>query len=429
MDSTRIPATAQLFHQPLPVPSQALVEGVQAGPLGIGDIDRQAAAALQRKVEEGRGLGVVEDAVCKGGIQPCQFGGGSAQLGTEVAQVVEETEFAGAVIIPLHAADQRGLQGVAVGVHDGREGLRQRLEPGAVHERNRPIGGAGMVGVVVVVLLTVAQQVGPAPGEHVPGERGVDHAVLHHFGGRDHEVVADVPEFVGGLDRTHQAGVDDHVVEFHRDGVHEVGELQPAHVHGAAAPGELVAEGLGGGPGSLGLHDALAHARGLAVGGVASGDPARAVGGDEHPVVPGGEQLPDVLEGGAQRLLGGRDRHAVVGLEGIHARLAVGAAVEAHQPRRILQVVVGPRRRVAEGDDGLVVGQAGEDAFLDLGKIGQDIAAEVVVAQAGVDEHLLVGPFVGAVDAVAARDGQAGKEEENDSDPTHSMQKYTKSPK
>ena len=279
---------------------------------------------------------------------------------------------------------------------DGRERLCHRVQFGAVHQRD----GAGAAGarfriVIIEKLLAVGPQVGLGAAEHVPRKGLVDHAVGEDFRGRSHDIAADVLKLPGHLDRAHQAGIEDEVVELHGDGVHEVAEFQPADVFHVADV--LVADGFGGGPhrrigmgfrvkpgmtiSKPGVTAELPDAGGLCAALVTPWDPAGSVGREEHAVGARGEHFLNVQQGPPERIRGGAERYVGVGLEGVGDGLAVGAAQQADELRRVGGgVVAAARRVVAEGHDGAVAREAGEDAFLDVREVGQQVAAEVIVA-------------------------------------------------
>ena len=348
---------------------------------------------------------MIEHTVRQGGIQPRHLGGRRVHLLGEIPQVVIETELARSVVVPLHRGELADADRVPVRRHDGAERVREGLQLGAVHQRDRPVGTAGHAAVVVVELLAIRQQVRLLAAEHVPGKGLVDHPVLHHLRRGEDHVPADVLEVPGHLDRTHQAGIQDQVVQFHRQGIHEVGEFHPigpAVRTGRRGPG---AEGLGRGPCRIALRHTFADARSFAVGSVSARDPAGAVGRGDHPVVVRREQFHDIRQSRLQGLLRRGNRHIVIGLEGIGDRLAFGAAVDADEPRRVGRAVVA-LRGVDEGHDRLVLPQTGQDPLLDLGKILHQVGTQVVVAQAAVDEHLVIRPLERTIQAAASRHQQ-----------------------
>ena len=177
----------------------------------------------------------------------------------------------------------------------------------------------------------------------------------------------------------------------------------------------MIANGFGLRPGLRGLNKRLpAHLAGsLGVVAVAGREPAGAVRGDEQAVAARREELPDVVEDAPQGLARGAQFHVFIDLEGVGHRLAVVAAVDAQQHGVVGRVVAAPEGDVvAEGHDGLVVGQAGEDVGAELVKVGLEVAAEVVEAHPVVDEHLVVGPLEGRIDAVAGRQEDGCEHEE-----------------
>ena len=346
------------------------------------------------------------------GVQLRELRGGCAEIDGEVPQVVEETQRTRRIIIAL-GARQAVRHHVAMRRNDGREGLRQCIQFRAVHQHDGAgAAGAGLIIIIIEILPAVGQQVGLAAAEHVPGQGLVDHPVGEDLRRRCDDIIADIPDFPGHLDRTHQAGVEDEVIQVHRDGVHEIGELHPADVIRIAL--ELVADGLGGGPGGLAGRGTETYAGSLAVAVVTCRYPTSSVGGEQHPVGARREEFLDVLQRLVERLLGRAQGHVDIGLEGVGDGPAAGAAQDADQLRRVgRRIIAGGRRVVAECQNGPVARDAGEDALLHVLEILQQVAAEVVVSQPDIDQHLLVRPLVRTVKAVAGRqdDGRQGKEE------------------
>ena len=83
------------------VPAEAGVGGVELGAEWVGDVDREAAAALEGEVEEGGGLRVVGDGGGERGVQRYEHridlgrrGGpaGVHELRGEIAQIVIKTQ-------------------------------------------------------------------------------------------------------------------------------------------------------------------------------------------------------------------------------------------------------------------------------------------------------------------------------------------------
>ena len=116
---------------------------------------------------------------------------------------------------------------------DGAEGVGERIQPRAVHQGDGPGAvGAVLAVVVVVVFLAIGAQVGILAGEHVPGQGGIDHPGGEDLRRRDDEPVDDVLELIGHLDGARQAGVEDEVVEMHRDRPGEFFQGDPGDVGG-----------------------------------------------------------------------------------------------------------------------------------------------------------------------------------------------------
>jgi hypothetical protein len=74
-------------------------------------------------------------------------------------------------------------------------------------------------------------------------------------------------------------------------------------------------------------------------------------------------------------------------------------------------IVTGGGHVVDEGDDGLVVMEPGQGVLLQLPEVLAEVGAQVVVAHAVVDEHLVVGPFVGPERPVAGGHQEAGQKQ------------------
>ena len=86
------------------IPTQGLVVGIHGRAGGVGEIDGQAAAALQTEVEEGVGLVMARHRGSEGGVEPVELVRRSSQLGREVAQIVEESERRRGVEVALDAS-------------------------------------------------------------------------------------------------------------------------------------------------------------------------------------------------------------------------------------------------------------------------------------------------------------------------------------
>ena len=426
-DKKQIQQQFPLFDQARgTIPRQRVVEFVQQGPAGLGNIDGQAAAALQKQVEEGGRLGVVGYGGVERGVQPREFRIGRAELYAEVPQVVIETIRGRAVEIGLHRLVERGVgQALPVRAHDGAEGVGECIQSGAVHQRD----GAGvlvafLVIIEIVILLAIGPQVRFFPGQHVPGQCRVNHAAGQDLRRGEDHVVADILECISHFDAAGQAGVEDQVVEVHRDRLREILHIDPGDPVGGAPV--LIADGLGlrPFPGRLpGLLGTSQPHRRLHVLSVARRDPARAVGGDDHPVVPGREGGADVVQHAADGFTGGAERHIFIDLERVPDGLSVRAAVHTHEHGGMgCGIVAGRRHAVHEGDDGLVIRQTGQDIRAERVQIGLEVAAEVVVTHSIIDEDLLKVPRMGRVEAIAGRQQDGCQAHENMSDPAHRLQ-------
>ena len=84
------------------VPVKGFVVGVEDRTGRVGEVDGEAAAAVEGEVEEGGGFVVARDCGGEGRIEAREFVGGGAELGRQVAQVVEESERRGAVEVALN---------------------------------------------------------------------------------------------------------------------------------------------------------------------------------------------------------------------------------------------------------------------------------------------------------------------------------------
>ena len=83
------------------IPPEGAVEGVEGGASGVGEVDGEAAAAVEAEVEEGGSFVVAGDGVGEGAIELVEFGRGGAELGGEVAEVVVEDEGGGGIEVAL----------------------------------------------------------------------------------------------------------------------------------------------------------------------------------------------------------------------------------------------------------------------------------------------------------------------------------------
>ncbi len=363
------------------VPGELTVERVQDRAGGVGEIDGEAAAALKFETYEGRGLAVAGNGVGKGGVEPGELVRRGAELDSQIAQIVEEDERRGTVVVALDGIVQSIIiQRVTVRFDDVPEGLREGLELMAIDQRD---GAAAVLHVVVVVLLAIGHHVRLAIGKNIPGEDGIAHAVAHDFRRRDDELIGDVAKLPSHLDAAGQTDVQNEEIQVVRDGRGELGKIDPEVLRGLL----LLADGT-----RVGIFIVIRR------------KPTASVRRNDHSVAPCRVQFADLVHHPPERFAGGADLNVRVGLEGVADGLAVLAAVDAHQHRRVgRDVVAGRGGRVDEGQDGLVVPQARENVALKVCEILLEVGAEVVVAHAIVDQHLIVSPLEGAVDAVAGR--------------------------
>ena len=411
------------------IPTERAIMGVETDPDGVRDIDRKAAAAFEREVEEGGGLCVVWNGFGKGCIESCHFGGRSAEMIRQIAQVVVETKGAGGVVIALDAGEDGGGKRQAVRIDDGAEGLREGFQFRAVHQRD----GAGAVGarlgvVVFEILAAIGLQVGFRPGEHVPGQGLVDHSVGQDLRGRDDQTVAFVLELPGQLHAAGQAVVEDEVVQVHGDRRGEILHLDPADV--VVAADVLVADGFGLGPGVLRLLPDAADGGAFAVAGIACRDPAGAVGGEEHAVTVRRETGLHVLQGAPQEIGGSADGDVVVDLESVRDGASAGAPVDPDHAGGIgTGIVAGAAGQVADAHDGLVPGKTGEDVRAEGVEVGPQVGGEVVVTQAVIDQDLVIGPLERTLNAVAGGQYNRRQNEEKSLDAPHRLQIYEKTPR
>ena len=281
-------------------------------------------------------------------------------------------------------------------VENGFEGVREGIELAGLDQRD---GAAAVLDVVVVVLAAVGHHVRLRGGESVPRKDGVAHAGGEDLAGREDELVGDVAQRPGHLHAAGQAGVQDEVTEVVRDGGSELVEFEELDLRADV----LAANG--------------ARCR-IAV--VTRRHPATSVGGNDHAVTARGELLPDLIHHLADRLRRGAVGHVGVGLEGVADRLAVATAIDAHQHGRVgRDVIAGRRGCVDEGQDGLVVPQGGEDVALEVLEVLLEVAAEVVIAHAVVNQDLVVRPLEGAVQAVAGGQENGREQQQICPKPTH----------
>ncbi len=281
-------------------------------------------------------------------------------------------------------------------LHDVAESLRERLQLLAVDQRD---GAAAVIDIVVVKLSAIGMEIRLGVGKNIPRKNGISHPGTPDLRRRNDQLVRDVPELPGDLYAAGQAGVQDEVVEVVRDGRREVGQLDPA----LPRPDALLADG-----------------RKLFIILIIRWQPATSVRRDNHPVAPRGKLLADLVHHPPERLCGGADGDVRVGPEGVADGLAVPAAVDAHQHRRVGGVVVAGRGgRVQEGQDGLVVAQGREHVALEVLDVLAKVGLEVVVAHAVVDQDLVERPHEGAVQAVAGRQEDGREQQQICTDPAH----------
>ena len=412
-----------LFHQAgFLVPGEGLVVGVELGSERIGDIDRKTAATLQQQVEKCRRFRVVRDTGFEGGPETGGLGLRDIQVVDQILQVVIKAQIAAVIIIPLDASGQFDVQVLPVSADNGGEGIRKRIQLRAVHQGDGAgPGSPGLFIVIRIVILAKLQQVRLFSAEELGGQVRIPHAGGKNLGGGEYQVVAGVFQFISDFHATGQAVVEDDVFHLHRQRIGKIAQLDPLGMR----PGieVLIADRLGFRPGILRLPRFGTDAGLFAAAGVIARNPAGPVGGNEQPVPAGGEFRPDIFEDSAERFLGSADGNVVIHLQRVRDGQAVLAPVDPHQAGRILlDIIPANGRVVAEGQDGLVLGQPGENIRLQLPQVAFEHSAQVVISQTTVDENMVVGAFEGLVDPPASRDQQDAQEEGKCFDLTHSVQ-------
>ena len=393
------------------IPAEVAVEAVEDRAGGVGEVDGEAAAALEFQVEEFLGFVVDGNGGSEGGVEAGELVRRGTDLGREVAQIVEVSERRGGVVIALDAIYQLTVyQRTAMRLDNVPEGLRERLQFATFDQRN----GAGTVAsvlriVVVVIVEAVGLEVGFFIREHVPRKDRIAHPRGEDFGGRNDQPVAHLLELPGHLDGARQADVQDHVVQVERDGCGELRNRHPFDGDGTSGSAVLIADG--------------ACAKSLGAITITWWQPATSMRREEHAVMLRREEPLDVFQHAADGFAGGADGHVGIDFQGVRSALPLGVTVEAHQHGRVGRGIVAVFvRGMAEGDDGLVAFQTRENVALEIGEVLQEVGREVVVAQAVVDEDLVEGPLVRGLDAVTGRQHDGREQQEVCAYPSHTMQ-------